>query len=87
MNLIFPKLEMKSMGIKQEEVCDSSDDGDIVGQRLANKKEKSLAYLAGSFIKLFFSWKEVIPLEEAAWKLSPEGADDHKIKTKVMKEF
>ncbi len=79
---------MKSVDIKQEEVCDegdSSDDGDIVGQRLANKKEKSLAYLAGSFIKLFFSWKEIIPLEEAAWKLSPKDTDDHKIKTKVTR--
>jgi len=84
------KLESRSADEKQDEVCeddDSSDGENIVDQRLANKKEKSLAYLAGSFIKLFFSWKETIPLEEAAWKLSPKDIDDHKIKTKIRRLY
>lgn len=76
-----------ALGVKQEaddnNNDDSSADENLVDQRLANKKEKSLAYLAGSFIKLFFTWKETIPLEEAAWKLSPNDIDEHKIKTKV----
>ena len=46
-----------------------------------------MAFLAGSFIKLFFSWKETIPLEEAAWKLSPKDIDDHKIKTKIRRLY
>ena len=76
-----------AFGVKQEaddnNNDDSSADENLVDQRLANKKEKSLAYLAGSFIKLFFTWKETIPLEEAAWKLSSHDIDEHKIKTKV----
>jgi len=86
------KLESnKNVEIKQEEVCEegetTSDEEDIVGQRLAHRKEQSLAYLAGSFIKLFFSWKGVIPLEEAAWRLSPKDTNDHKIKTKIRRLY
>jgi len=76
---------MRKGDVKQEESekDDSSSDDNDVEQRLANKKEKSLAYLAGSFIKLFFTWKDTIPLEEAAWELSPADIEEHKIKTKV----
>lgn len=86
------KLQFKAaLGVKQEaddnNNDDSSADENLVDQRLANKKEKSLAYLAGSFIKLFFTWKETIPLEEAAWKLSPNDIDEHKIKTKIRRLY
>jgi len=62
----------------------SDEEDDAAGKP---KKEKSLGLLSIGFIRLFFGWKDVISLEQAARKLSSETIEDNKIKTKVYPSF
>jgi transcription factor E2F7/8 len=46
-----------------------------------------LGLLSTGFIRLFFGWREVISLEQAARKLSSETIEDNKIKTKIRRLY
>jgi len=52
-----------------------------------SKKEKSLGLLSNGYIRLFFTWKSVISLEQAAKKLSSEKIEENKIKTKIRRLY
>ena len=66
---------------------DSSDDEDSSISGKPSKKEKSLGLLSNGYIRLFFTWKSIISLEQAAKKLSSEKIEENKIKTKVIKSI
>jgi len=67
---------------KMSQNYDLSDDEESSSGK-PSKKEKSLGLLSNGFIKLFFTWKNIISLEQAAKKLSSDNIEENKIKTKV----
>jgi hypothetical protein len=83
------KVEEDVQKLSQDEAINDNDDSsdDDGSEAFLNKKEKSLGLLSNGFIKLFFTWKETISLEQAARRLSSNNAEDNKIKTKIRRLY